>query len=159
MSSTEKLFRCSPEDIFSVLSDGWSFASWVVGASRIRDVDSTWPAKDSEIHHSVGSWPLLLDDTTSVADIDAPHSLTLRARAWPFGEAHVVLECEPAGEGVTRVTMHEESASGPAKLLPQFLVDPILHARNTEALRRLAYLAEHGAARTSRSSGKHPDEQ
>lgn len=154
MSRTVKLFRCSPEQIFKVLSDGWSYASWVVGASRIRDVDSTWPAKDSQIHHSVGSWPILLNDTTTVAAIDAPHSLTLRARAWPFGEAEVVIECEPEGAGVTRVTMVEQSASGPAKLLPPPLTDPVLHARNSEALRRLAYLAERGGHATSRSSAE-----
>ncbi|MGN6753882.1 MAG: SRPBCC family protein [Intrasporangium sp.] len=154
MSRTEKLFRCSPEDVFRVLGDGWSYAAWVVGASRIRDVDLTWPAKDSEIHHSVGSWPFLLDDTTTVADIDAPRSIKLRARAWPFGEAEVTLKCEPAGVGMTRVTMLEHSASGPARLLPQMLVDPVLHARNVESLRRLAYLAQRGGDESSRPSGE-----
>src|SRR3712207_7075993 len=27
---------CTPEDVFSVLADGWLYPSWVVGASRIR---------------------------------------------------------------------------------------------------------------------------
>lgn len=156
MSRTEKLFRCSPEDIFTVLSDGWGYAAWVVGASRIRAVDATWPAKDSEIHHSVGAWPVVLDDTTTVAAIDPPRSLTLRARAWPFGEAEVTLECEPVAPGLTRVTMLEQSASGPSKLVPPFIVDPILHARNAESLRRLAYLAQRGDDRHSMASTDHP---
>jgi putative transposase len=62
--------NCTPEEVFGVLEDGWLFAVWVVGASRIRDVDATWPKADSKIHHSVGSWPLLIDDTTSVVEID-----------------------------------------------------------------------------------------
>lgn len=159
MSHTVKLFRCSPEEVFKVLSDGWSYAAWVVGASRIRDVDATWPAKDSRIHHSVGSWPFVIDDTTSVREIDAPHSLTLWARAWPLGVAEVRLECEPQGEGITKVTMLEHSTSGPAKAIPPALVDPVLHARNAEALRRLAYLAQRGADATSRSSAEHAGEQ
>lgn len=158
MSRTVKLFRCSPEEVFKVLADGWGFATWVVGAARIRDVDPGWPAEGSSIHHSVGAWPMLLDDTTTVQSVDSPHSLTLRARAWPFGVAEVTLQCEPDAPGVTKVTMIEHSTSGPARLIPQVLLDPVLHARNVETLRRLAYLAEHGAAGTSRSSGKHPDE-
>ncbi len=27
-----------------MLSDGWLYASWVVGASRVRDVDPRWPS-------------------------------------------------------------------------------------------------------------------
>lgn len=144
MSRTEKLFRCSPEDVFKVLADGWSFATWVVGAARIREVDSTWPEKGSEIHHSVGAWPALLDDTTTVRAIDRPRSLTLQARAWPAGEAEVTLLCESDGSGATRVTMLEHVTSGPAKLVPRILLDPVIGARNVEALRRLAFLVQRG---------------
>lgn len=144
MTRTEMLFRCSPEDVFAVLADGWSFATWVVGAARIREVDSTWPQEGSEIHHSVGAWPMLLDDTTAVRALDRPHSLTLQARAWPTGEAEVTLLCESDGPGATRVTMLEHITSGPGKFLPRILLDPVLGARNLEALRRLAFLAQRG---------------
>jgi uncharacterized protein YndB with AHSA1/START domain len=152
MSRTVKLFHCSPEDVFRVLADGWSFATWVVGAARIRDVDPTWPDEGAEIHHSVGAWPVLLDDTTTVLTIDRPHSLTLQARAWPTGEAEVTLLCESDGPSATRVTMLEHPTSGPARLLPRILVDPILGARNTEALRRLAFLTQRGGDESRRSS-------
>ncbi len=152
MSRTEMLLRCTPEEVFKVLADGWSFATWVVGAARIRDVDPTWPDEGSEIHHSVGSWPLLLDDTTTVQAIDRPHSLTLRARAWPTGEAEVTLLCEPDGLSATRVTMLEHLTSGPARLLPRLLVDRVLDARNEEALRRLAFLAQRGRDGRDQSS-------
>jgi hypothetical protein len=144
MTRTEMLFRCSPEDVFAELADGWSFATWVVGAARIREVDSTWPEEGSAIHHSVGAWPMLLDDTTTVRTLDRPHSLTLQARAWPTGEAEVTLLCESDGPSATRVTMLEHITSGPAKLLPRILLDPVLGARNLEALRRLAFLAQRG---------------
>ena len=31
------------DDVWSVLADGWRYANWVVGASRIREVDPQWP--------------------------------------------------------------------------------------------------------------------
>ena len=133
--------NCTPEEVFGVLEDGWLFAVWVVGASRIRDVDATWPKADSKIHHSVGSWPLLIDDTTGVVEIDPFRSVRLRARAWPAGEADVFIEVQqiPAG---CRVTITEDAVKGPGVLVPQPILDVLLNWRNTETLRRLAYLAE-----------------
>ena len=56
------MVRATPADVFAVLADGWLYPSWVVGASRVRGVDGTWPQPGSRIHHSVGVWPLLIDD-------------------------------------------------------------------------------------------------
>src|SRR5687768_2776915 len=101
MSRTTRHLECRPEDVFDVLADGWSFATWVVGAARIRDVDSDWPAVGSRIHHSVGVWPLLISDTTVVEQVDSPRLLQLRVKAWPTGEGRVVIRCEPDVEGGT----------------------------------------------------------
>jgi uncharacterized protein YndB with AHSA1/START domain len=152
MSRTTRHMDCSPEDVFDVLTDGWSYATWVVGAARIRDVDRDWPAVGSRIHHSVGAWPLLISDSTVVEELEAPQMVQLRARAWPTGEARVVIRCQPDATGTT-VTIEEEAVSGPAKLVPQQALDPALHARNTEALRRLGYLAESRARRADDSGG------
>lgn len=51
-----------------MLADGWLYPSWVVGASRMREVDVKWPASRSRIHHSVGVWPALIDDHTKVLE-------------------------------------------------------------------------------------------
>lgn len=83
MSENERLIHASVEDVFAVLTDGWSYASWVVGASRIRD-------KDSECH----------------------------------------------------LLMRERAAKGPATLIPEAMIDPVLRLRNAETLERLALLAE-----------------
>ncbi|MBM9461006.1 SRPBCC family protein [Nocardioides sp. zg-536] len=141
MSRTTRIFECTPEDVFDVLADGWSYSTWVVGAARIRDVDTSWPDPGSEIHHSVGAWPLLLSDSTSVISVDAPHHLELKVRAWPAGEGVVRLTLTPHERG-TEVVMEEDASAGPATLLLKPLRDPVLHLRNIEALRRLAYLAE-----------------
>jgi hypothetical protein len=141
MSTTERIFHCTPEDVFDVLRDGWTYGMWVVGAARIRAVDEGWPAAGSRIHHSVGLWPALLSDTTSVEVVDAPREIVLTVRAWPTGQGKVRITCEPHPQG-TLVTMEETASSGPAVLVPRVLQDPMLHVRNVEALRRLSYLAE-----------------
>ena len=135
---------CSPEDVFAVLEDGWTYGMWVVGAARIRDVEADWPAVGSKIQHSVGAWPVLLSDNTEVEAVDAPRKLQLRVRAWPAGTGRVTLTCK-AKSGKTVVVMEERAVSGPAAALPNPVEDLILHPRNVEALRRLAYLAEHHA--------------
>ncbi|MDC5698275.1 SRPBCC family protein [Intrasporangium calvum] len=145
MSRTTRFMNCAPEDVFEILADGWSFASWVVGAARIREVDDTWPQPGSRIHHSVGLWPVLIDDSTSVLTLDRPYAIELKVRAWPTGEGKVRLECI-AEEGGTRVVMTEDATNGPATLIPRLVRDPMLDARNVEALRRLAFLAERKAA-------------
>lgn len=145
MSLTTRVMSCTPEDVFAVLEDGWSYGMWVVGAARIRDVDAAWPAPGSRIHHSVGAWPVMLSDNTEVEAVEAPTLLQLRVRAWPTGEGRVVMRCRALDDGGTEVVMEEQAVSGPATLMPKAVQDPLLHARNVEALRRLAYLAEHRA--------------
>jgi uncharacterized protein YndB with AHSA1/START domain len=136
---------CGPEDVFAVLADGWSYGMWVVGAACIRDVDAAWPEAGSRIHHSVGAWPVLLNDNTEVERVDPPHFLQLRVRAWPTGEGRVVVTLQPSGEGQTEVVIEEYAVSGPATLIPEPAQNFMLHHRNVEALRRLAFLAENHA--------------
>ena len=125
----------------SVLADGWSYANWVVGAARIRDVDENWPAEGSRIHHSVGAWPLMISDTTSVESVSPPAELVLKVRAWPAGEGRVRVTAVPEGAW-TRVAIEEGATSGPAIGILKPIRDLLLKWRNDEALRRLAYLAE-----------------
>ena len=144
MSRTTRLMNCSPQAVFDVLTDGWTYATWVVGASRIREVDDDFPAAGSKVHHSVGVWPMLINDETVVERIDVPHEIQLRAQAWPAGEADVTIRVQAEGDQ-TLVTIDEQAASGPAKLIPRPVEDFMLHQRNVETLKRLAFLAESGA--------------
>ena len=141
MSTTTRLIKATPEKVWDVLSDGWLYPLWVVGASRMREVDDDWPTVGSRLHHSVGNWPLLIDDYTEVQESQPLSRLVLRARAWPAGEAKVVLRLSPVGTD-TEVTIEEDAIAGPGLLMPKPLRDPQLHWRNTEALRRMAFIAE-----------------
>jgi uncharacterized protein YndB with AHSA1/START domain len=141
VTSVDRVVTAEPEDVWAVLADGWLFALWVVGAARMREVDDTWPQVGARLHHSVGTWPMLVDDTTSVVEVEPGRRLLLRARAWPAGQAEVELRLE-ATPGGTAVTMSEDAVSGPGVLVPKPVRAPMLKWRNAEALRRLALLVE-----------------
>ncbi|WP_299929179.1 SRPBCC family protein [uncultured Nocardioides sp.] len=141
MSTTTRTVSATPEQVWEVLSDGWLYPLFVVGASRMREVDDSWPAVGSRLHHSVGSWPVLIDDTTEVLEVDEGRRLLLKARGWPAGEAHVEISLRPDGDA-TLVTMVEDATAGPGVLVPKPLRDAQLHWRNVEALQRLAFVVE-----------------
>jgi hypothetical protein len=131
----------TPAQVWSVLADGWLYPSWVVGASRMRDVEKRWPDPGSKLHHSVGLWPLLINDRTEVLEREPQKSLRMRAHGWPAGAAEVLIELEPAGAG-TEVTIREDAVAGVAMLVPGPVRQLTVVPRNREALRRLAFLAE-----------------
>jgi uncharacterized protein YndB with AHSA1/START domain len=141
MSTTSRSISATPEQVWEVLADGWLYPLFVVGASRMRDVDETWPAVGSRLHHSVGTWPLLIDDTTSVLEVEEGRHLLLLARGWPAGQANVDISLQPDGASTT-VTIVEDASAGPGLLVPKPLRDLQLHHRNIETLRRLAFVVE-----------------
>jgi hypothetical protein len=139
--AVQRRLNCSPEQVFAVLGDGWTYPVWVVGASRIRSVDEGWPAPGTKLHHSFGVWPLLLNDSTEVLELDPGHRLVLEARGWPFGNARVEITVEAAAAG-SLVSMAEDVSGGPVRLVPQPVRVASIDVRNRETLRRLALLAE-----------------
>ncbi|MCW2718254.1 SRPBCC family protein [Pseudonocardia sp.] len=140
MAEVQMTVGVAPSRVFAVLSDGWSYPLWVVGAAHMRDVDEAWPQVGSRIHHKVGAWPLLIEDNTEVVDMRPDRRLELDARAWPAGRARVVLTLDEVAGG-TSITMEEHAAAGPAQLLPRRAQDAMLVPRNNEALRRLEQVA------------------
>jgi hypothetical protein len=139
--AVQRRFNCSPEQVFAVLHDGWTYPVWVVGASRMRDVDDSWPAPGTKLHHSFGVWPLVLDDTTEALEFQPGQRLVLEARGWPVGKARVDITVKPDGDG-SLVSIDEDVTDGPAKLVPEPVRIAGIDMRNRETLRRLAYLAE-----------------
>ena len=85
MATNTRAMRCTPDDVFRVLANGWHYPAWVVGASRMRDVDNSWPAPGTKLHHSFGIWPLVIDDTTEV--LEGFRSQSARP-AWTYATAN-----------------------------------------------------------------------
>ena len=134
----------APTDaVWAVLADGWMYATWVVGASRIRAVEPQWPQPGSKVHHSFGIWPALINDDTEVLACDPGRELLLKARGWPAGEAHVRIHLTPGTTpGSSVVSIVEDVTGGPGRLIPRAARQLLITPRNTEALRRLALIAE-----------------
>jgi len=129
--------------VWSVLADGWMYATWVVGASRIRSVEPEWPNPGSRLHHSFGIWPAVIDDHTEVLTADPGRELLLKARGWPVGEANVRIRVTPGNtEDSSLISIVEDATSGPGKLLPRAARQLLIAPRNTETARRLALIAE-----------------
>lgn len=144
MSVNSRTIHATPEKVWEVLSDGWLYPLWVVGATRMRDVEAAWPQVGAKLHHSVGVWPAVVDDNTEVLEAEPGRLFKLRARGWPMGEAQVTITLTPSGDE-TRVQIEEEAVSGPAALVPKPAMDLMIKVRNVESLRRLAFVAERRA--------------
>ncbi|WP_213817065.1 SRPBCC family protein [Glaciihabitans sp. dw_435] len=154
MSVNTRKLNCSPEDVFAVIADGWLFPTWVVGASRMRDVEEGWPEEGFHLHHSFGVWPFLINDETTMLEWDPPRHAAMRPKGWPIGEALVTIDVRPKGDGcIVRIT--EEATAGPGTWVPEFFMNVLLHLRNVETLRRLAFIAE-GRRDPASSDGGNP---
>ena len=137
MATVSRHINASPDEVWAVLANGWLYTNWVVGTSRIRDVDAAWPATGTSLHHSFGIWPMVINDRADVKESVSGQRLVLRTRGWPVGEAEVMLELRPDGLA-TEVVMTETPTVG---------ADWLIAKRNTESLARLESLATGGAGR------------
>lgn len=144
MIGVQRKTSATPAQVWSVLANGWLYSAWVVGASRIRDVDPNWPQAGAKIHHSVGVWPALLSDETVSLESSAGH-LELSAHGWPVGTARVRLHVEKTDDG-SLLTMDEYAETVPARWIPTNVQRLSTAPRLKECLNRLALLAENGAA-------------
>jgi uncharacterized protein YndB with AHSA1/START domain len=141
VSINRRALNATPDQVWQVLADGWLYPLWVVGATRMREVDETWPMPGAKLHHSVGTWPLTLDDVTESLECVPGSRLVLAAHAWPAGRAQVTLSLNPQGPE-TEVVIEEHATHGPGAMVPRLAQDPLLAWRNLECLRRLSFLAE-----------------
>lgn len=129
------------ERVWEVLAQGWTYTQWVVGNSRMRAVDPNWPEAGSSIRHSIGIWPLVIDDATIVEESEPPHRLVLCARLGPMGAARITMLLHEIPQGC-RIEMIEVPVEGPMSLVPDSVALAAAYPRNKECLLRLAALAE-----------------
>jgi hypothetical protein len=142
MGTVIRTVATTPDRVFAILADGWTYSGWVVGCSHIRNVDRGFPAPGTKIHHSVGVWPATIEDTTEAVESEPDRRLVLEARVWPVGKAKVAFTLEGRGDE-TVVTMVEEATDGAGRALQNKVTDPVLDKRNEESLARLFAMAVH----------------
>lgn len=146
MTLTEQLgtlreLEASRQAVWGVIANGWTYTQWVVGNSRTRAVDSNWPEPGSTIRHSVGVWPLVINDKTEVESCTPGEELVLRARVGLFGAARITLRLADTSAGGCRIEMIEVPVSGPGRFVPDRLALAAVYPRNRECLWRLGALA------------------
>jgi hypothetical protein len=134
--------RASRQAVWAVIADGWTYSQWVVGNSRMRAVDATWPEPGSTIHHSIGVWPAVISDSTVVESCIPERELVLVANARPFGKARITLRLHDLEGGGCRIEMAEVPVSPPLTWLPRRLALAAVFPRNRETTWRLAAMAE-----------------
>ena len=74
-------------------------------------------------------------------EVNPGSHLRLRARGWPIGEAEVEITVRALGSE-TEIVIVEHPIAGPGVLVPDVINDVGLKWRNTETLRRLAFIVE-----------------
>lgn len=129
------------QQVWDVIADGWTYSQWVVGNTRMRAVEPNWPAPGSRIHHTIGVWPLVVNDETEVESCTPTKELVLLAKTRPFGMARIVLRLADTPTG-TRVEMAEVPVGGPLNWIPRRLALLAVYPRNRECTERLVALAE-----------------
>ncbi|KAA0099479.1 SRPBCC family protein [Mycolicibacterium sp. P1-18] len=132
----------SRQRVWDVMADGWTYSQWVVGNSRMRAVSPDWPAVGSTIDHSVGVWPLLLDDETEVLECVPQRELVLLAKGRPFGKARITLRLSDVEGGGCRIEMAEVPVGAPMGWVPKRVALAAAIPRNRECTWRLATIAE-----------------
>jgi len=130
------------EQVWNVIADGWTYSQWVVGNSRMRAVDPEWPKVGSTIRHSIGVWPLVVDDVTVVEDCRPREQLVLLAKGRPLGKARITLRLSDIDDGGCRIEMAEVPVGAPMGWMPNRLALALAVPRNRECTWRLAALAE-----------------
>ena len=114
MATVSRVIDATPDEVFAVLANGWTYSNWVTGTSYMRAVDARWPEVGSRLHHASGVWPLVLRDETQVETIEPDRMLRILARGRPLGEARVLIQLAAEADG-TRVEMTETPNAGPGK--------------------------------------------
>ncbi|WP_322857629.1 SRPBCC family protein [Mycobacterium shigaense] len=138
--ATSREVSASRRQVWDAMVDGWTYTQWVVGNSRTRAVDPRWPQPGSTIRHSVGVWPLVINDKTVVESCTPGEEFVLRAHVGLLGAARITLRLTDIEDGC-RIDMIEVPESGPMNLIPDRLVLAAVYARNRECLWRLEALA------------------
>ncbi len=135
MTRCTRTIAAPREQVWDALVDVRTYPHWLVGARRIRRIDSAWPQPGSSFHHVVGFGPIKIADKTTSVAVDPQRHLELEVKARPAIRATVVFDLRDSPTGGTEVEM-EEHPIGIHRLLAP-LVAPITQARNRASLEQL----------------------
>lgn len=139
LTSHARITSASPDQVWQVLSNGWLFTRWAIGATPVCGVDDDWPNVGSRLHHAIGRGRLAIRTQTQVLASTPAQRLQLRTEGWPCGSSELVVTLEPAWPG-TNLQVDE------LVVTPDYGLGPTVHNvllqwRITQASRGLDLLA------------------
>lgn len=140
MGPSRVTIDATPDRVWAVLADAYSYDRWVTGTRKIRSADPEWPAVGARLHHTVGLWPLTIKDSSEVLESEPPRRLVLRAKVRPIGVLRVEIELTPVGTR-TEIALRETVVGGPLRLTGK-VGDAGAQARMELGLRQLKKLVE-----------------
>lgn len=143
MAHNEIEIAATPDQVFAVLADPFTYPSWLVGAKRIRSADAAFPRRGASFRHKVGLGPVTVKDRTTALESRPGELLVLDAKARPIGEATVRFELQPSPTG-TRLVMVETVVKPVLLRLLRFVLDPLTERRNARSVRQLRDQIESG---------------
>ncbi len=135
------LVNATPEQVWAVLADGWSYDQWVVGTTDIRSVDPGFPAEGTSLAYTAGWSPLRMKDRTTVRIAEPLRRLELEANTRLVGTARISVEVLAWGEKSV-VVIDEHPLSGLGWFLHNPLSEMVLSLRNRLMAHSLAQLVE-----------------
>ncbi|MDF9810917.1 SRPBCC family protein [Streptomyces sp. SPB162] len=141
MAVRHVLIKRPPHAVWSVLSDGSTYADWVVGTDTTHEADANWPDVGSSIAYTVRLGPLELQNRTVVRVNERESRLELEAYAGPLGTARIAIEIRPWGDH-SLVIVDEHPLRGPGGRLHNTLVDAAIMLRHRSMLDRFAAAVE-----------------
>jgi len=146
------------DEVWAVLADGWRYATWMVGVSRVRDVDPAWPGVGSRLRHAEGPWPVAIDHHTEILACDPGRRLLLKAGGWPLGATRLRIMVNPGSTHGSIIRLTQDVTDARGRLIPRPVRQRFFAARSEESLRRLAFIAEGHHRRDRRRSAREMDD-
>ncbi|RII20451.1 Polyketide cyclase / dehydrase and lipid transport [Streptomyces sp. YIM 130001] len=151
MAVRHRLIKRPVADVWSVLSDPFRFADWVVGTAHSKPREGSWPDVGSSVTYTIRLARWSVQGWTAVRRREEPEVLELEANSGPLGSARIAIEVRSWGEDAL-VIVDEHPLTGPGRKLHNKAVDALIQLRHRTMLARLADVVESSTPQSIGSS-------
>lgn len=101
----------SAADIWAIIADPDTYATWVAGTARSRGGAGEWPEVGASLRHRWGVWPVYFRDGTTVTGCSDRDRLDLDIRVGPLARVAGTIRLLPQPGG-TRIVLRETVVGG-----------------------------------------------
>ena len=98
-------------DIWAIIADPTTYATWVAGTVMSRSGAGEWPAAGASLRHRWGLWPVHFRDRTIVTGCREQDRLDLDVRVGALARVVATIRLVPEAHG-TRIVLRETVVGG-----------------------------------------------